>query len=129
MLDWEVSSQDLEKARKAYGSGGEKYVHTMNANHCNKLLGKDFRGIERFYPPEVIVDAHQAKELIVGIQEGQPYSVSKDQLNKGKDCLKRRILKIDSIENLKELLNVVMDIDQIYRQDGRVQLTIPGFRR
>jgi hypothetical protein len=128
LLDWEVSKQDLDKARLAYGPGGDKFVHLMDESNCNSLLGKDFKGIERFYPPEVIVDAHQAGELIVGIQKGKPYSVSQDQLNSGKGALRRRILKIDSIKKLKELVSVVMDLDQIYRQDGHVQLTLPSFK-
>lgn len=126
LLDWEVSKNDLTNARAAYGSGGDKFVHLMSEAHCNSQLGKDFKGIERFYPSEVIVDAHQAGELIVGIQKGKPFSVSQSQLSSGKYALKCRVLKINSIKKLKELVKVLMDIDQIYRQDGKAQLTLPG---
>jgi hypothetical protein len=126
LLDWEVSNQDLERAREAYGKGGSKYVQRISEANCNPQVGKDFKGIERFYPPSVITDAHQAEELIVGIQQGKPYSVSQDQLNSGKGALRKRVLAIDSVKKLKELAKVAMDVEKLYRQEGQVQLSLPG---
>ena len=125
LLDWEVSKQDLDKARKAYGKNGDKFVQLMSETHCNQIMGKDFKGIERFYPPDIVAAAHQAGELIIGIQVGKPYSVSQDQLNSGKGALRRRVLAIDSIDKLGELTKLVLDVDKIYRQMGIVQLTFP----
>ncbi len=126
LLDWEVSDQDLKKTRDAYGSGGDRYVLRMNASHCNSLMGSDFKGIERFYPPECVIDAHSAGELILGVRSGKPYSISKEQLESGKGHLRRRVLGIDDLSKLAELSHLVVEVDQTWRQQGQVQMTIPG---
>lgn len=124
LFDWEVSNEDLKKARHAYGQGGQNYVQKMAETHGNRLLSSDFNGIERFYPPEVMVEAHKAGELTLGISEGKPYSISRAQLKAGKGALRRRILAIDSVERLKELLHLVMDVERLYRKDKPVQLKL-----
>lgn len=126
LLDWDVSKQDLERARTAYGQDGKRYVQRMSEAYCNPQVGKDFKGVERFYPASVIAAAHQAGELIVGVQQGKPYSVSQDQLNSGKGALRDRVLAVDSIKELKELAKVVMDVEKLYRHEGQVQLSLPG---
>lgn len=126
LLDWEVSDQDLKKTRTAYGEGGQKYVLRMNEVYCNELMGTDFKGIERFYPPETVVDAHRAGELILGIQDGKPYSISKEQLEKSKGRLMKRVIEMSSAVKLKELIHVVMEVDKTWRHQGHLQLCIPG---
>lgn len=126
LLDWEVSEQEMKSARAAYGKDGNKFVQRMSAMYCDPLLGKEFKGIERFYPADVIAAAHSAGELIIGIQSGKPYSISQNQLNAGKDALRRRVVAINSIQKLSPLVKVVMDVDSIYRRQGQVQLMLPG---
>lgn len=126
LLDWEVSDQDLKKTRLAYGSDGDRFVLRMNAAHCNPVMGTDFKGIERFYPPEAVLDAHNSGELILGVQAGKPYSISKEQLESGKGALRQRVLAIDLLSNLGELLQLVLEVDQTWRQPGQVQLKMPG---
>jgi len=126
LLDWEVSDQDLKRTQDAYGPDGKKYVLRMNQAYCNPLISADFKGIERFYPPHVFIDAHQAGEIILGVQKGRPYSISKVQLDAGKHHLKQRVLKIDSLADLNELLHVLHDIEQTWRLKGQAQLILPG---
>jgi len=126
VLDWEVSAQDLRRARDAYGREGDRFVRAMPAEYCNELMGTDFKGIERFYPPRIVEEAHQAGELVVGIQPREPYSVSTDQLRRGKGALRERVLAVDAIAELKELAHVIMDIERVYRQEGPVQLRFEG---
>jgi hypothetical protein len=44
LLDWEVSDQDLKRARDAYGAGSADRVIAMNADHCDLLLRQRFKG-------------------------------------------------------------------------------------
>ena len=78
----------------------------MNERHCDRLLNSDFKGIERFYPPEVFLDAHDAGELILGIAADKPYSIAKAQLEKAKNFLRDRLLNVDSLDKLEPLLRV-----------------------
>lgn len=126
LFDWDVSDEDIRKAKKAYGEGGDKNVLRMNAGHCDQLLREDFAGIERFYPPEVFVQAHQAGELVLGISGGQPYSISQSQLNGAKGNLRRRVLEIDSHNQLRSLLLLIMDVEGVYRTENVAQMRLEG---
>lgn len=127
LFDWEVSKQELQKAKIAYGGGADRYVLGMDDGHCDALLSSDFKGIERFYPPKVFLDAHTAGELVLGIATGKPYSISKEQLNKAKNFLRDRLLQMDSLEKLKPLIKVILDLEKAARRDAALQLSLPGF--
>jgi predicted ATPase len=127
LFDWEVTIEDIRKARLAYGKGGEEFVHKMNDTNCDFLMSKDFKGIERFYPPEVLVDAHNAGELVLGISAGKPYSISQTQLSGAKGALRDRIIAINSVGRLKSLLNLVMDVENKIRHDYPVQMKLADF--
>lgn len=126
LFDWEVSAQDLQKAKKAYGARADDYVLSMNANHCDPLLGKTFKGIERFYPPKVILDAHKAGEMAVAFPKSGPYSVAPDELNKAKNFLRKRLLHVDSTTELKPLMQVIADLEVATRGHAALQLSLPG---
>ncbi len=125
LLDWDVSNNDMNKAKNAYGEGGTKYVLRMNKSHCDPLLGKNFFGIERFYPPNIFVDAHNVGDLILGMADNKPYSISKDQLEQAKGILRKKVLEINSLDELKPLSLLLMDIEGIYRSDNPAQMTLP----
>ncbi|MCB9898879.1 MAG: AAA family ATPase [Planctomycetes bacterium] len=92
LLDWEVSDLDLAKAREAYGPGADRRVIRMDAGFCHSQMGRSFHGIERFYPPRIAVEAHEASEIDIAMRAGRPYSVSKDELERGKRALLGRLL-------------------------------------
>jgi energy-coupling factor transporter ATP-binding protein EcfA2 len=128
LFDWDVSDQDIAKAKEAYGDGAERFVFKMNEKHCDCLLGKEFKGIERFYPRDVILQAYEAEEILLAIPKGKdkPYSISIEELKKAKEFLRARILKINSVEKLKELLQVVVDVTTVLHKDKAVQVLLPG---
>jgi len=126
LFDWEASKDELRRAKKAYGPGADDRVLRMNQEHCDPLLTKDFKGIERFYPPKVFRQAHDAGELTLGISNEKPYSVSQSQLKSEKGALRKRVLQIDSVDELKRLLKVVIDIENLLRHEYPVQIALTG---
>lgn len=126
LLDWDVSNEALKITRKAYGKNGDRYVCRMDPSHCDKLMSDEFKGIERFYPPKIIEEAHKRQDLILGIQENKPYSIAKEQLDKAKGLLRHRILEIETLPELTVLLKVVLDIDKVWREPGQAQLQLSG---
>jgi energy-coupling factor transporter ATP-binding protein EcfA2 len=121
VLDWDVSSQELAQARRAYGRHGDRRVLRMDVQHCDSLLSSDFRGIERFYPPRVLLEAHHADELTLAIKDGKPYSVAKAQLDAAKNHLARRVLEVNEPEELKPLIAVVRDVHTAVFADRPIQ--------
>jgi hypothetical protein len=97
----------------------------MNANYCHASVGKDFKGIERFYPPRILFEAHQAGEMVLGVAEGKPLSISADQLRHAKGSLLSRMRTVDSVEELRPLLLVIRDIEMAVREEGPFQLQLP----
>jgi hypothetical protein len=124
LFDREATQEDLRRAKEVYGPNPDNRVLRMDETHCSFELGKDFKGIERFYPVEVIRQAHEAGELILGIAADKPYSIALSQLNAAKRALCQRLLRIDSVEKLTALELVVVDIDSILRPG---QIPLPGF--
>lgn len=110
LFDWETSDQEITKAKAAYGAGGADFVLRMDASHCEKLMGKDFKGIERFFPPSILVAAHNADELVMGIKDGKPFSISKDQLDGAKGRLLNRFLKETDAAQIAPLAKVLKDV-------------------
>ncbi len=126
LFDWEVSKQDMKKARDAYGAGAGDRVIQMDESHCDPLVGKDFRGIERFYPPALIQASHEAGECVVGISKGKPFSISKSQLTEAKNRLAKRLQDETSLEELTPLVEVLKDIDAAVRSGRPRQQDLPG---
>jgi hypothetical protein len=112
LFDWDVSSQELERARKGYGNGAADRVMSMNPAHADAALGEDVRGIERFYPVRVFKEAHQAREIVVGFGQTGSLSVAPQQLNQGKGALRRRVLGISELSELTALVKVLEDVDR-----------------
>jgi hypothetical protein len=83
----------------------------MSHSHCDAKMGPDFKGIERFYPPEIIVAAHQASELVAGFADGKPFSVSSSQLRNSKGPLLTRFKKTTSLDSLKPMRLVLNDLE------------------
>jgi hypothetical protein len=110
LLDWDVSDQEMQQAASAYGQKGDRFVLRMDPAHADELVGKDFRGIERFYPPTVFTEAHASGDLILGVQAGKPYSIAKSQLEPAKLKLMERVKQIDDPSKLTPLVNILSDL-------------------
>jgi hypothetical protein len=110
IFDWEVSDQDLNRARSAYGNNGNMSVFRMNEAHCDISMGKDIKGIERFYPKAVLHDAHANGSCVIGVSKEGVISISKSQLDSAKGDLLEGLLKIDDLPSLASLNRVLDDI-------------------
>jgi len=127
LLDWDVSTSELTAMADAYGVEGKASVLRMNSTYCDALLGEDFRGIERFYPPKIVSDAHSGGELVLGVAKGKPYSISPTQMKSAKYSLSRRLLRVTKVTELESLIAVVRDVDKAVRDRQQVQIAIPGY--
>lgn len=112
LVDWDVPNLKINQLRTAYGDHGDRYVIRADASLTTSVLGESFRGIERFYPSNVIRDAHDAGELSVAFptNNARPWSVSKDELDAAKGKLMKRVLTLNSptqFENLSKLVDTV----------------------
>jgi hypothetical protein len=117
LFDWEVSPQDMRKARAAYGLYGDIHVIKMDPSAADPVMGRDFKGIERFYPPDTIREAHEAGELVLGVPRiaGRPYSISAAELQSAKSSLLDRFRAITEREQIKPLLSVLLQIERAVR--------------
>lgn len=129
LLDWEVADTTLAQARGAYGQGADRFVVRMDQSLCPRELGPTFRGIERFYPPRVVSEAHAADEVLVAIKVGSPYSVAADELSRGKNHLLNRVLQVSELQELCPLVETVMQLDNLVRGPATPQLVLPGMER
>jgi hypothetical protein len=126
LFDWDVTDTKIAQAREAYGTAGDRYVYRMDASLCQEQLGPTFRGIERFYPARIVLEAHDADEIVVGIKQGRPYSVAASELSRGKQRLMDRLLKIDNLDELRPIIRTLIEIDRRVRGALVPQLTLPG---
>jgi hypothetical protein len=124
LFDWDITDQQLAQARSAYGARGSDYVLRMDVTHAEGRLGKDFHGIERFYPPRIVREAHEAGEMAVSFPKKGAYSVSKAELKRGKLLLLERLLKTSDPAELAPLARVLSDIDTAARQAQAEQRTL-----
>lgn len=126
MLDWEVSNDEVDKARKAYGTDGAIAVLRMNPAHCDPLMSEDFRGLERFYPPRIIREAASAGEFVIGEAQGKPLSISASQLSIAKQRLRSRVRACTQHADLPSLAAVVRDVDTAVTNMSSRQLVLSG---
>lgn len=111
VFDWEVSDQDITKARSAYGPEGNLSVLRMDSTHCNPKMGTDIVGIERFYPPSVFEESKASGMCVYGESNSTGViSISKPALNAAKGDLVNRLVKIDDISMLAPLNSAFCDI-------------------
>jgi hypothetical protein len=110
-FDWDISNDELNRARGFYGVSGATGVARMNDGHCDPLLGKDFRGIERFYPVSVIKASAAANEIAIGEPVGRPISISSSELNAGKLRLMNRALALTELAEFGVLRAVLTDLE------------------
>jgi hypothetical protein len=127
LFDWETSDQDLKKARVAYGLFADRLVARMDPKYCDQKLSEDFKGIERFYPPQIVEEAHGAGEIIVGIAVGKPFSISSSQLRGAKRALMGRVLRIADKTALRPLIDVLHQVDNSIRAVAGEQPLLTGF--
>lgn len=125
LFDWDVSVDEIERAKKAYGPAGPFAVLKMDTKHAAFEMGADFRGIERFYPPELVREASDAGEFLVATKEGKPMSISSMQLGIAKQQLRRRVMGLPKPESMKSLSAVVQEIDAAVTSFVSRQLTLP----
>jgi hypothetical protein len=116
LVDWEVSANEMQNLRKAYGSGGEARVLQMNSAHCDPRLGQDFAGIERFYPVQIVLEASAAKEILIANQPPKPISISGAQLKAAKGALRKRVLAVQNVAQLSGLIKVLDDLTTAVRK-------------
>lgn len=112
LVDWEVSNEQMAKLRSAYGSDGVNYIVRCNAEFANPLLGISFRGIERFYPEDVVRDAHEAGEIAVGFPSNQTasWSVSSEELSRAKLRLANRVMLKNNLESFFYLAKILRQV-------------------
>ena len=89
-------------------------------------LGTTSRGIERFYPPRVVAEAHESDEMLVGMKPNKPYSVAADELSRGKRRLLDRLLMTSNPDELKPLVETVVNPDNLVRGPATPRLALPG---
>jgi predicted ATPase len=126
LFDWELPEVELKKARTAYGPFADRFVARMEARHCDPYLSDEFAGVERFYPPQIIQDAHSAGEIVVGMSAGKPFSVSAGQLKKAKGPLLTRVLRVSDKTALRPLISVVQELDAAIRAAATSQPLLTG---
>jgi len=121
LLDWEVSEDDLRKARSAYGSGGQDRVLRMDSSVCDPRMTGDFAGIERFYPARIVHEAQIAGEIVVGVGNDGNYSVSKAQLSTAKGKLRSRLLATTSPQELRPLSRAIDAVEACILRSRKAQ--------
>lgn len=126
LFDWDVSETQLASARKIYGENADRFVLKMNEELCPFELGRTFKGIERFYPPRIILEAHEDDEIIVGQKAGRPYSVAPEELSRAKRKLLDRFLRVKKSEDIRPLLETLVELDNLVRGESEAQLRLPG---
>jgi hypothetical protein len=112
LLDWDVSDEQIAKLRASYGSGGIDYVVRCNKALANRRLGESFRGIERYYPEQIIKAAHEAGECVVGFPatSDAAWSISANELSKAKNRMANRVVRFSKPELFGHLLGVLKQV-------------------
>lgn len=112
LVDWDVSDQKLNTLRSVYGANSDKYVIRANAAETSSVLGRSFRGVERFYPEAVIKEAHDQGKIAVAFpaNDGEAWSVERDVLQRAKADLSSRILQIRDPALLGKLPRLVESV-------------------
>jgi hypothetical protein len=128
LFDWEISDQDIKKARDAYGQGAADRVLRMDSTHCDPTMGEDFKGIERFYPPSLLLASHNDGECTVGIpsKPGKVYTISKSELSKVKNRLLSRFKQEANLDSLRPLVSVLRDVERAVLAGRAIQQELPG---
>ena len=124
LLDWEISDQDLRGMIAAYGTNGDQLVRRMDEANATPTLGQDFRGIERFYPADLVLASHQNGEFNMGTDE--PYSVSANQLRRAKGPLLRRVLRVRRADRLPGILKELNGLQHMLELFVRTNREQPG---
>jgi len=123
VFDWDVSTNELNQAKAAYGENAEFSVLRTNPDYCDDTMGEDIRGIERFYPPKVFHDAMDAGECTIGVnKKSGVISVSKSELNNAKAALVDRLVRTTSKQDLRPLHRVLKDILSAVRSQQDLDL-------
>jgi predicted ATPase len=125
LFDWDVADEDIRQARRYYGSGADVHVLRMSERHCSALLGPTFKGIERFYPAKLIVEAADAGELAIGERRDGVLTVAAAELNQAKQRLAGRLRVVTERDELTGLMNVLRDVDAAANAYRRTQYAFP----
>lgn len=109
LTDWEVLDEKINKLRSAYGDGAQKFVIRPSADIASRKLGDSFVGIERFYPEDMMKEAHDDGDLAIAFPtaEDQPWSVNSAVLKRSKYKLKSRFLSIESVAEMGRVPKLV----------------------
>lgn len=112
LVDWDVSDEQMARLRVSYGAGGADYVVRSDKIFANKRLGESFRGIERYYPEQVIQASHDGGECVVGFPANRDgsWSISASELRKAKSRMASRIVRLDKPEQFTHLLGVLKQV-------------------
>lgn len=126
LIDWEVSDQKLSQLKAVYGSDADRYVVRPSDLLASSGLGDTFRGLERFYPLDVIQQAHKAGEIAVAFpaNEGKPWSVSCDNLVAAKGALMERVISIKDVREISALCRLVELVYQASNSVANDQLRL-----
>jgi len=111
LFDWDVSSNQLRQAKKAYGVGADGSVLRMDLSHCDFRLGTEFRGIERFYPIRLFTDGNSAGEFAMACRSDGSFSISAVELEKAKPRLLERLRLCSESAEMTALNAVIADLE------------------
>ena len=110
LLDWDLSDEELRRAREAYGAGSGSRVLRMNDSYCDVRMAKSFAGVERFYPPATIEECVARGDFDAAVNPARKISIAKDELNKAKQPLVRAIKDIQDPTRIPALIRVWGDV-------------------
>ncbi|MFI5168344.1 MAG: ATP-dependent endonuclease [Thermoanaerobaculales bacterium] len=112
LFDWDVPPNQLNQAKKAYGVGGDTQVLRMDQSHCDSKLGREFKGIERFYPIRLFSDGASAGEFAIASRSDGSLSISDVELERAKPRLLSRLLSASGLPELSALSAVIADLEK-----------------
>jgi hypothetical protein len=105
LVDWDVPDQKMQSLKSAYGKNADRYVVRPSTDRATKILGESFRGIERFYPEQLIRDAHNSGELSVAfpVDCKKQWAINKEDLDAAKGSLMKRLLSLKNVAEMGRL--------------------------
>ncbi|OGO51985.1 MAG: hypothetical protein A2148_04060 [Chloroflexi bacterium RBG_16_68_14] len=87
LLDWDVPDGTLNSIMQKYGPNASLVVKRMEESWADETVHKSFRGIERFFPPDVLREAANGGVLALAKGPGGRLQVAPDDLARAKGRL------------------------------------------
>jgi hypothetical protein len=110
LFDHDVEDEKLRLARKYYGANGDRRVLRMNVTHADRRVSESIRGIERFYPKKLFVQARLRKVVAVSTDQYGVVHIEKDKLTSRVKNKLAQMLVDGPISWSKHLRGVLEDV-------------------